>query len=197
MNIGLRASVRRKRFDEHIKTNIGFTAALRIGSGAKAADGNGEYFMVYVFLAEGFEEIEALTPVDLLRRAGAEVRTVGVGSKNITGAHGITVACDMSEDEASASIKEAPEALEMTVLPGGMPGTLNLGKSETVSHFLDAAAKRGAYIGAICAAPSVLGAKGLLRGRRAVCYPGFEDKLTGAAAPQAARSNLRFALYPR
>ncbi len=141
--------------------------------------------MVYVFLADGFEEVEALTPVDLLRRAGAEVRTVGVGSKNITGAHGITVACNMSEDEAAESIKEAPEALEMTVLPGGMPGTLNLGKSETVSHFLDAAAKRGAYIGAICAAPSVLGAKGLLRGRRAVCYPGFEDKLTGAKIENA------------
>ena len=141
--------------------------------------------MIYLFLADGFEEVEALTPVDLLRRAGAEVRTVGVGSKNITGAHGITVACNMSEDEALASIKKAPEALEMTVLPGGMPGTLNLGKSGTVSHFLDAASECGAFIGAICAAPSVLGAKGLLRGRRAVCYPGFEDKLTGAKIENA------------
>lgn len=212
MNIGLRASVRRKRFDEHIKTYISFCVGSLHRKRQQKQQTETENFMVYVFLADGFEEVEALTPVDLLRRAGAEVRTVGVGSKNITGAHGITVACNMSEDEAAESIKEAPEALEMTVLPGGMPGTLNLGKSGTVSHFLDAAAECGAFIGAICAAPSVLGAKGLLRGRRAVCYPGFEDKLTGrrskmrescateilfAPAPQAARLNLRFALYPR
>lgn len=132
--------------------------------------------MVYVFLAKGFEEVEALTPVDFLRRAGIEVTTVGVGGEYIEGAHNITVKADVTD--AAVSLEDGD--IEMVVLPGGMPGTLNLKASETVNAFIDKAAEDGAFIAAICAAPSILGEKGLLKGRMAVCYPGFEDKLAGA-----------------
>lgn len=132
--------------------------------------------MVYVFLAEGFEEVEALTPVDFMRRAGIEVTTVGVGGKNVTGAHGITVVADLCECEVSCESAD----IEMVVLPGGMPGTLNLKASEKVNAFIDAAIDKGAFVAAICAAPSILGEKGLLKGKMATCYPGFEDKLCGA-----------------
>ena len=130
--------------------------------------------MIYVFFGQGFEEIEAVTPVDLLRRAELPVKTVGVGGKEITGAHGITVMCDLTEEEAS------PEGLDMIVLPGGMPGTLSLEHSETVQAFIDFCAENGKWIAAICAAPSILGHKGRLAGRFATCYPGFEDQLAGA-----------------
>ena len=135
--------------------------------------------MVYVFLAEGFEEVEALTPVDFMRRAGIEVTTVGVGGKNVTGAHGITVVADVCECEVSPDAAE----IEMVVLPGGMPGTLNLKASEQVNAFIDSAMDRGAFVAAICAAPSILGEKGLLKGKMATCYPGFEDRLIGAEIP--------------
>ena len=130
--------------------------------------------MVYMFLAEGFEEIEALCPLDLLRRAGVEVKTVGVGSKNICGAHGITVVADMCD------LDFADKSADMIILPGGMPGTLNLDDSAVVWGAIDAAISSGSYIAAICAAPSILGKKGLLAGKEAICYPGFEDKLVGA-----------------
>ncbi len=130
--------------------------------------------MVYLFLAEGFEEIEALTAVDLLRRASVPVTTVGVGGEYIKGAHGITVKADVTDTAVT------PDDLEMVVLPGGMPGTLNLDASPVVHAFLDAAVDRGAYIAAICAAPSVLGKRGILRGKFATCYPGFENYLEGA-----------------
>ena len=129
--------------------------------------------MVYVFLADGFEECEALAPVDILRRGGVTVKTVGVGGKTVTGAHGIPVVCDREE----AEIAGLPEAV---VLPGGMPGTLNLEKSETVQAVLQAAFEKGALIGAICAAPSILGHKGFLQGRKATCFPGFESARAGA-----------------
>lgn len=130
--------------------------------------------MVYVFLAEGFEEIEALTPVDILRRAGVEVTTVGVGGEYITGAHSITVKADVKDSDV------LPQDIEMAVLPGGMPGTLNLDASDTVHAFITKAEKEGAFIAAICAAPSILGKSSLLVGKKATCYPGFEDKLLGA-----------------
>lgn len=130
--------------------------------------------MVYVFLAPGFEEVEALAPVDILRRARAEVRTVGVGGPVITGAHGIPVQCDITAAEAEE------KGLEMAILPGGMPGAANLEASAEVQRLLDHCAANGLWIGAICAAPFVLGHKGLLRGRRATCYPGFETELEGA-----------------
>lgn len=132
--------------------------------------------MVYLFLAEGFEEVEALTPVDYLRRAGIEVTTVGVGGQYITGAHGITVKADVCDCDVCAECAD----IDMVVLPGGMPGTINLGASEKVNAFIDKAVEKGAYIGAICAAPSILGEKGILRQRKAICYPGFEDKLLEA-----------------
>lgn len=131
--------------------------------------------MIYVFLAQGFEETEAVTPIDILRRCGKEVITVGVGDNIITGSHGITVVAD-TEDK----LIELNGDLEMIVLPGGMPGTLNLEKSETVQKAIDYCIANDLYIGAICAAPSILGHKGLLDGKRATCYTGFEDQLTGS-----------------
>ena len=130
--------------------------------------------MVYFFIAEGFEEIEALCPLDLLRRAGVEVKTVGIGGNKITGAHGITVMTDISDAEFSY------DAPEMIFLPGGMPGTLNLEASDVVRSAIEKANADGAYIFAICAAPMILGEMGLLSGKEAICYPGFEEKLIGA-----------------
>ena len=120
--------------------------------------------MVYVFLADGFEEMEAIAPIDLLRRGGVQVKTVGVGTKIVCGAHGIPFICDIEEGEI------VTEGMEMVVLPGGMPGTANLDKSEAVERCL----------------ASVLGHKGLLQGKRATCFPGFEQELTGAEFTGAA-----------
>lgn len=134
--------------------------------------------MIYLFLADGFEEIEALCPLDLLRRAGLETRTVGVGAKVIRGAHGIETIADMTTREAEQLAKKSPA--EMVILPGGMPGTVNLAADSTVNAFIDRAASDGSFIAAICAAPSILGEKGLLCGKEAICFPGFENKLKGA-----------------
>lgn len=131
--------------------------------------------MVYVFLAEGFEEMEAIAPIDLLRRAGLSVTTVGVTGKLVSGAHGIPVTADITENDL-ADFSDA----EMIVLPGGMPGTLNEEKSAVVQSAIDHCMKNNIHIGAICAAPSILGHKGILDGKTAVCYPGFESELPGA-----------------
>ena len=131
--------------------------------------------MVYIFLAEGFEEIEAFMPLDVLRRAGVTVQTVGVTGKSVTGTHDITVIADITTDEMCLD-----EALEMIVLPGGMPGTNNLDASAAVHEAISFAAERGLPIGAICAAPMILGKTGYLSGRAAICYPGFEKYLEGA-----------------
>lgn len=131
--------------------------------------------MIYVFLAHGFEETEAIVPIDLLRRAGKKVITVGVGDNLIKGSHGIHVLADIIPQEVHLT-----DELEMIVLPGGMPGTLNLEKSEYVQAAIDYCVENNKYIGAICAAPSILGHKGLLKGKTAVCYEGFETQLDGA-----------------
>ena len=131
--------------------------------------------MVYLFLADGFEEIEALCPLDLLRRAGADVKTVGVTGMSVTGSHGITVQADISCADVALD-----ETMEMVILPGGMPGTTNLDASEGVHRALHYAAEQGLTIAAICAAPSVIGRLGYLSGRSAVCFPGYEKQLTGA-----------------
>lgn len=129
--------------------------------------------MVYVFIAEGFEEMEALCPVDCMRRAGLEVQTVGVTGKTVRGRSGITIETDRTDIETD-------DRLQMIVLPGGMPGADNLAASETVSGAISFCAEHNRFIAAICAAPYILGDCGLLEGRRATCYPGFEPHLRGA-----------------
>ena len=131
--------------------------------------------MVYVFLAEGFEEIEALSVVDFLRRLNIPVAAVSLdGKEQVTGAHQITVKADCPLEEISLEKGKA------FVLPGGLPGADNLQASGALKALLLAADKEKKIIGAICAAPKVLGAFGLLQNRRATCYPGFESELTGA-----------------
>ncbi len=131
--------------------------------------------MIYVYLANGFEEIEALAPVDFLRRAGVEAVLVGVGSDIICGAHGIKVFADITADKAELS-----DNLHGIILPGGMPGAENLNNSSDVQKAIDYCAENGKIISAICAAPFILGRKGLLEGKNATCFPGFEDELKGA-----------------
>lgn len=131
--------------------------------------------MVYVFLADGFEEVEALTPVDLMRRAGIEVQTVGVTGDVVIGSHQIPVKADITVDEIQLNDK-----IEMIVLPGGMPGTINLQNDVYVDQTIDFCVKNDKYISAICAAPKIIGAKGLLDGKNAICFPGFEEELLGA-----------------
>ena len=137
--------------------------------------------MIYMFLADGFEEVEALCPLDILRRAGLEVTTVGIGGKDIVqGAHGITVHADIPD------VMYRDSSPEMLILPGGMPGSKNLDESRIVDAALRAASRKGAYLAAICAAPMVLGKRGYLDGKRAVCYPGFEEYLMGATVDETA-----------
>lgn len=130
--------------------------------------------MVYLFLAEGFEEIEALTPVDMLRRAEIDVTTVGIGGRVITGAHDITVTADIDESLVKKDIASA------VILPGGAGGTKNLGRSETVRDTILHCNKQKRLIAAICAAPSILGGLGLLSGKAATAFPSFQDQLGGA-----------------
>mgnify|MGYP000987169613 CR=1 FL=1 len=128
-----------------------------------------------VFLADGFEEVEAFTQVDLLRRAGIEVKTVSITeNKEVTGTHGIKTETDMVFDKAVL------ENFDGIVLPGGMPGTKHLGECKPLVSLLQRQAAANKNIAAICAAPSVLGQAGLLNGYKATCYPGFEQFLTGA-----------------
>lgn len=130
---------------------------------------------VYVFLADGFEEIEGLTVVDVLRRAGAEVTTVSISdTKNICGSHAIKLEADALFAETDFS------DAAILVLPGGMPGTKYLGAHKGLTELLVKTNEAGGGIAAICAAPSVLGDLGILKGKKAVCYPGFEERLTGA-----------------
>lgn len=130
--------------------------------------------MVYVFLADGFEIIEALAPVDVLRRAKVDTKTVGVTGKTVKSSCGVTVTADITIDEFDFYDVEA------VVLPGGMPGTINLENNEKVQSAIDNAASVNVPVCAICAAPSILGHKGLLEGKEAICFPGFEDALSGA-----------------
>ncbi len=131
--------------------------------------------MVYVFLAEGFEEVEALTPVDLLRRSGVPVQTVGVTGKTVVSSHQVPIVADVQPDEVN------PSDAQMIFLPGGLPGAHNLHDSAFVRECIETMNARGGYIAAICAAPSVvLGDMGMLDGRCATCYPGMESGMKGA-----------------
>lgn len=131
--------------------------------------------MIYVFMADGFEETEAIAPIDMLRRAEKDVVTVGIKNDGVKSSHGIPVLCDITDMQV-----ELDERLEMIVLPGGMPGTLNLEANPVVNAAIDYCVNHEIPIGAICAAPSILGKKGLLSGKKAICFPGFEKYLTGA-----------------
>ncbi len=135
--------------------------------------------MVYIFLADGFEETEMIAPWDVLIRGGLEVKTVGVTGEYVTGAHGMVVKSDIA-------LCEVDEGLgEMFVLPGGMPGTSNLDESGRVREIILNAYNENKFVGAICAAPMVLGKLGILKGRRATCFPGFEEYLEGAELVRA------------
>ena len=131
--------------------------------------------MVYCFLADGFEEIEAIAPVDMLRRAGIEVKTVGVTGEVVSSSHGITVVSDITLNDIVFDGN-----LEAVILPGGLPGATNLENSAEVQKAIDFAVENNKYVCAICAAPQILGHKGLLIGREAIAYPGFESELQGA-----------------
>lgn len=128
---------------------------------------------VCVLFAEGFEEIEAVSIVDILRRADVDVTTLGVAERRVTGSHGITVETDRSLAEASSEI------WDMVILPGGIPGSTHLRDSPEVQKLIREQASSGRRIGAICAGPIALGAAGVLQGRRATSYPGFERELSG------------------
>jgi 4-methyl-5(b-hydroxyethyl)-thiazole monophosphate biosynthesis len=130
--------------------------------------------MILVLLANGFEEIEALTPIDVLRRAGLEVLSCGLNGKRIKGSHGIFVEADLLPEEVKL------DEVTMAIFPGGMPGATNIDSHPFTDKAIDAVTKNGGRLAAICAAPLVLGRRGLLDGKRATCYPGFEGELTGA-----------------
>lgn len=126
-----------------------------------------------IFIAEGFEETEALVPYDILRRGGVDAKLVTItADAKVKGAHGAII-------EAQEQIASSMSQADLLMLPGGMPGTLNLGACALLRDVIAEAAGKGKVIAAICAAPSVLGQLGLLNGRKATCYPGFEAK-TGA-----------------
>ena len=132
--------------------------------------------MVYILLAPGFEEAEALVPADLLRRANIETALVSVTGKPVPGSHGITVVADIVLEDVDLS------KADMVVLPGGGLGYKNLGKEPRVERLVKEAAEKGLWVAAICAAPTLFGKWGLLIGKDAVCYPGMEEGLTGAQA---------------
>jgi len=128
-----------------------------------------------IFLAPGYEEVEMLTVVDMLRRAGIEINMVSItGTLEVTGSHNITIKADQLFANADFN------STDMLILPGGMPGTNNLLAYKPLTYKLVEFNNSGKAVAAVCAAPSVLGALGILNGKNATCYPGFEEKLTGA-----------------
>ena len=134
-----------------------------------------------VLLAPGFEEIEATTPIDVLRRAGLEVVVAGLEGPVVVGAHGLGLAVDQTLDQLSGD-------LDAVVLPGGLPGAKNLAASLEVSALIQRVHRSGGLVAAICAAPAlVLAPSGILEGKRATCYPGFEERFPSAAQHQEAR----------
>ncbi|MEE0946747.1 MAG: DJ-1 family glyoxalase III [Acutalibacteraceae bacterium] len=129
--------------------------------------------MVYVFLADGFEEMEAVAPIDILRRMEIPVTTVGVTGKTVTGSHGISITADKQIGECDF------DDIEAVVLPGGMPGTTNLGENKQLCSLIKNCCEKGILISALCAAPSVLGKLDVLNGREFTCYPSFEQGIDG------------------
>lgn len=135
--------------------------------------------MIYVFLANGFEETEAVVPIDILRRAGFDVKLISITDELlVTSSHGVTIKADTTFDETNFN------DAEMLFLPGGMPGTKNLDAHAGLCELLQDSAEKGVKLAAICAAPSVFGNLGLLNGKEATCYPGYEDQLMGASVSE-------------
>ena len=134
--------------------------------------------MIYLFLANGFEETEALVPLDCIRRAGIRILTVGVGEQFVTGSHRITVKADIMDQEIDLT------QCDGVILPGGMPGTENLYNSDVVRSAIHFCVDNNKMVASICAAPSVPGRMGLLNGKKAVCFPGFEEKLGNYTASE-------------
>lgn len=134
---------------------------------------------VILFFANGTEEIEALTALDLLRRAGADVTLAGVGGTSLTGSHDIRVTADV--DAASLTSFD----YDMAIVPGGMPGTMRMDESAVVEQTLARVSESGGFLAAICAAPLVLGKRGYLKNKKAICYPGFEAYLEGAVLSES------------
>lgn len=131
--------------------------------------------MIYVFLATGFEDIEALAPVDIMRRAGMKVQMVSItGEQVVVSAHGVGITADIQLSDVDF------HQAEMLVLPGGLPGATNLDACQPLTSAIKRHFEAGGAVAAICAAPLVFGHLGILNGRRATCYPGFETELKGA-----------------
>lgn len=130
--------------------------------------------MIYVLLADGFEEVEAIAPIDVMRRNDIPVMTAGVGGNEICGAHSIVIKTDIKIEDIIL------EDVEGIILPGGMPGTTNLQNDTNVNKLIEYCNENELLIAAICAAPMILGELGLLKDREAVCFPGFEEHLLGA-----------------
>lgn len=128
-----------------------------------------------IFIADGCEEVEALTVVDIVRRAKIEIDMISInGTKQVTSSRNVTFMTDTTKEEADFS------SYDGIILPGGMPGTIHLGEDETVGKVIRDYAAEHKLVAAICAAPSVVGEAGLLKGKKATCHPGFEEKLIGA-----------------
>ena len=132
--------------------------------------------MVYIFLADGFEEIEAITPYDYLKRSGVEVKTIGISYPTVVGSHGLKVFVDEDINKFKVSLNKE----DVIILPGGLEGTKNLFANEIVLKYIKKANEDGVFLCAICAAPSILGSVGILENVKACCYPGFEKYLKGA-----------------
>lgn len=137
---------------------------------------------VILFFADGTEEVEALVPYDMLKRCGAKVVLCAVGEGKVKkGSHNLSVECDINEKEIDLNTE-----FDIIVIPGGGLGSSNMAKSDVVDHFVKRALKEDRYISSICASPSVvLGSKGVLEGKKAVCYPGFEEGMKGALSSEA------------
>lgn len=130
---------------------------------------------VVLFLADGFEEVEAITPADFLRRSGIDLVLAGVSGKMVTGAHGIKIECDIE-------VADLDGDLDGVIIPGGMPGASNIAADKKTVAIIKDALESDILVGAICAAPAVvLGAHGLIEGRMFTCYPGFENSFSGAS----------------
>lgn len=134
---------------------------------------------VALLLADGFEELEALSPVDILRRANIEIDMIAIKNREVIGAHGIKVIADRTKEEVN------PSDYSAVIFPGGMPGATNLDASDFSDKMISAVLENEGRLAAICAAPLVLGRRGLLEGKKATCFPGFEGELKGAIITKA------------